>query len=592
MKITEDLKQIILKAVESSGFKVDEEKIKLEHPSDVNFGDYSTNIAMSLARLRQGYDGQAKSEKKNPRELAEKILRQAQDINCDFIEKIEIAGAGFINFYLKPEYLIKEAESINYEIEFRNRLNEYGKGKTVVIDYSAPNIAKPFGIGHLRSTDIGQAIYNLYKMLGWNCIGDNHIGDWGTQYGKLVTAIIRCKMLDPRFKIFEKDFDINKLTINDLEKLYVAFHKEAETDETLIDEGREYFAKLENGDKEAREIWQKCIDISLLEFEKVYQMLGVSIDFIHGESFYSDMLPGITKEIIDKGITAKSEGAIIVELNGMPPAMLQKSNETTTYFTRDMATIKYRMENWNPDLIVYEVGVDQQLHFRQVFETAKLMDWWPKDGMVHIAHGLIRWPTGKFSTRKGDTIHLSDVIEKAIDEAKKIADKSTVSKEMTATEKEAMIKAVAIGAVKFSDLATDPRRDVIFDWDKIMSLDGDSGPYLQYAYARCKSVLNKTSIKEQKNITELPGNINDDEMALIREFYKFEEKIIEAAERFSPSVIAEYILGVARKYNEFYAKNRIIDQNEEVFRIFLTKVTASIIETGLDLLGIETVEKM
>ena len=584
MKITDELKKVILTASQKIDLDLEIDDIKIEHPSDTNFGDYSTNIAMSLA----------KQKKINPRELAESLRSQISGLRSqeNIIENIEVAGAGFINFYLKPEYLIKEAESINYEIEFRNRLSEYGKEKTMVIDYSAPNIAKPFGIGHLRSTNIGQAIYNIYKILGWNCIGDNHIGDWGTQYGKLTAAIVRCKMLDPRFKIFEGDFDINKLTINDLEKLYVAFHKEAETDESLIDEGREWFAKLENGDKEAREIWQKCIDISLLEFEKVYQTLGVHIDFIHGESFYQEMLPEVTKEIIDKGITKKSEGAIIVELGDMPPAMLQKTNETTTYFTRDMATIKYRIENWNPDLIVYEVGVDQQLHFRQVFETAKLMGWWPKNGMVHVAHGLIRWPTGKFSTRKGDTIHLSDVIEKAMDEAKKIAEKSSVNKEMTATEKEEMIKVVAIGAVKFSDLATDPRRDVIFDWDKIMSLDGDSGPYLQYTYARCKSVLNKTKIKEQKNIEMIPNEMNEDEKGLVREFYKFEEKIIESSERYSPAVIAEYLLGIARKYNEFYAKNRIIDQKEEIFRVFLTKTTASIIETGLDLLGIQTVEKM
>jgi len=220
------------------------------------------------------------------------------------------------------------------------------------------------------------------------------------------------------------------------------------------------------------------------------------------------------------------------------------------------------------------------------------MGWTQDCKLVHVAHGLIRWPTGKFSTRKGDTIHLSDVIEKAMDEARKIAQKTSVNKELTATEKEEMIKAVAIGAVKFSDLATDPRKDVIFDWDKIMSLDGDSGPYLQYTYARCKSVLNKTAIKEQKNIEKIPENINEDEMALVREFYKFEEKIIEAAERFSPAVIAEYILGMARKYNEFYAKNRILNEKEEVFRVFLTRTAASVIETGLDLLGIETVEKM
>jgi len=562
------IKKLILEACLNLKLEVVEEDIKLEHPADVNFGDYSTNIAMFLA----------KKNNLNPRELAENISKK---IKGEFIKKTEIAGVGFINFYLNPEFLIKEAENINYEIEFRNKLKENNIGKTMVIDYSAPNIAKPFGIGHLRSTNIGQAIYNIYKILGWNCIGDNHIGDWGTQYGKLVAAIKKWN---------EKDLD--DLTIEDLEKLYVRFHKEAETDEKLIDEGRDWFVKLENGDSEAREIWQKCIDISLVEFDKVYRLLGVQIDFIHGESFYEDKLESVTKEIINKGITKKSEGAIIVEFEKMPPAMLQKSNETTTYFTRDMATIKYRLENWKPNLIIYEVGVDQELHFRQVFETAKMMGWMPDQGMFHIAHGLIRWTTGKFSTRKGDTIHLSDVIEKAMEKAKEIADKSTIDKKLTATEKEEMIKAVAIGAIKFNDLSGDPRKDVIFDWDKIMSLEGDSGPYLQYTYARCKSVLNKTQIKEQKNIDEIVENINDDEMALIREFYKFEEKIIEASTRYSPAVIAEFLLSVARKYNEFYAKNRIIDQKEEDFRIFLTRTTASVIEIGLDLLGIETVEKM
>ena len=568
MKIVENLKKILIETIKSFDVEVGEKEIKIEHPADINFGDYSTNIAMILA----------KKEKTNPRELAENISKK---IKNEFIEKTEVAGAGFINFYLKAEYLINEAETINYEIEFKNKLSEYGKDKTVVIDYSAPNIAKPFGIGHLRSTNIGQAIYNIYKILGWNCIGDNHIGDWGTQYGKLVVAIK---------KWGEKDLD--KMTVEDLEKLYVRFHKEEETNEKLTEEGREYFSKLENGDKEAREIWQKCIDISLVEFEKVYDLLGVHIDFIHGESFYEDKLKDVTKEIIDKGITKKSEGAVIVEFKNMPPAMLQKSNGTTTYFTRDMATIKYRMENWQPNLIIYEVGVDQELHFRQVFETAKLMGWMPNEGLVHIAHGLIRWTTGKFSTRKGDTIHLSDVIDKAMEKAKEIADKSTIDKKLTATEKEEMIKSVAIGGIKFNDLSSDPKKDVIFDWDKIMSLEGDSGPYLQYTYARCQSVLNKSQIKEQKNINEINQDINDDEMALVREFYKFEEKIVEASTRYSPAVIAEFLLSVARKYNEFYAKNRIIDEKQENFRIFLTKTTASLIKTGLDLLGIETVEKM
>ena len=582
MKITEELKNIILEAGQNLKLSIKKEEIKIEHPSDVNFGDYSTNIAMILG----------KTNNKNPKELATLVCRSIRLSDSQFVKKVEVAGAGFINFYLKPEYLIKEAEIINYDTEFRKNLSNYGEKKTMVIDYSAPNIAKPFGIGHLRSTNIGQSIYNIYKILGWNCIGDNHIGDWGTQYGKLVAAIQHTINNDSRFMILDSKIELDRLTIDDLEKLYVAFHKEAEKDETLIDEGRDWFVKLENGDKEARNIWQKCVDISLLEFEKVYQLLGVHIDFIHGESFYEKMLPDITKKIIDKGITKKSEGAVIVEFPDMPPAMLQKSNGTTTYFTRDMATIDYRLKTWDPDLIVYEVGVDQQLHFRQVFKTIELMNWAPKTKLVHIAHGLIRWPTGKFSTRKGDTIHLSDVIKKAMVEAQKIADKTSVVKKMSATEKNEMVQKVAIGAVKFSDLSSEPKKDIIFDWDKIMSLDGDSGPYLQYTYARCKSVLSKTQIKETKNLNEIPMEINQDEMGLLKEFYKFEEKIVEASERYSPSVVAEYILTVARKYNEFYAKNRIIGEKEEVFRIFLTQTTASVIETGLDLLGIETVEKM
>lgn len=583
MKIIDQLKIIILDAI---GIKIKPEEIRIEHPGESQFGDYSTNLALVIA----------KKLKKSPRELAEEISDEINNYllknKIDLIKKVEVAGAGFINFYLEPKYLIKEAEIINYEIEFRKRLEKNFTGKTMVIDYSSPNIAKPFGIGHLRSTNIGQSIYNIYKMLGWKCIGDNYIGDWGTQYGKLMTAIIHAQNGDTRFKIQEGKFELERLTIEDLEKLYVIFYKEAKIDESLTKEAREWFAKLEQGDSGAKEIWQKCIDISMMEFNSVYQMLGIKIDFIHGESFYQKMIPEITKEIIDKKLTKKSQGAVIVELKGMPPAMLEKTNGTTTYFARDMAAVKYRKDKWKPDLIIYEVGSDQQLHFRQVFEVAELMGWFNKNQLVHVAHGLVRWPTGKFSTRKGDTIHLSEVIKKAMTEAEKIANKSEVGKKLTATEKEAMIKTVAIGAVKFSDLASDPKKDIVFDWNKIMSLEGDSGPYLQYTYARCKSVLNKTKIKEQKNINRIPEKINDEEISLIREFYKFEEKILEAAERLAPSVIAEYILGIARKYNEFYAKNWIINQKEEVFRVFLTRTAASLIETGLDLLGIETIEKM
>jgi len=552
------------------------ENVRLEHPTDERFGDYSTNIAMVVA----------KSNKKNPVEVAKEIKNKLDEIidKTDTVEKIEVAGGGFLNFYLKKEYLVKQAEKINYEIEFRNDLEKYGHGKTVVIDYSAPNIAKPFGIGHLRSTDIGQALYNIYKILGWKCIGDNHLGDWGTQFGKLIVAIKKWGS--------STALRIEDMNVQGLEKLYVKFHQEAENDPKLDDEAREWFAKLEKGDPEAREIWQKCVDISIIEFNQVYELLGVKIDFAHGESFYEKMLPTVIADLKKKKVCIKSQGALIVEFENMPPAMIQKTNSTTTYFTRDLATVKYRLKEWLPDLMIYEVGVDQALHFRQLFKTVEMMNWTDQKSMVHVAHGLIRWKGGKFSTRKGDTIHLGEVIDKAREKAKEIANSTQVSKEMTAAEKKEMIEAVAIGAIKFNDLSQDPRKDIIFDWERVMSLQGDSGPYLQYTYARCQSVLNKTKILEQKNIEDLPKKINDEEIALLRGLNKLEEKIVEAAERYSPAVIAEYLLKISRLYNEFYGKHRIIDQPEETFRIFLTKATANTIGLGLGLLGIKTVERM
>ena len=572
------IEKAILEAVSSIGMEMRPDQISIDHPANRSFGDYSTNVAMVLA----------KELKANPRELAQKIVEELQKLtNGAVVEKIEIAGAGFINFFLKTDYKLELAQRVNYPSDFRKRMGEYGEGKTMVIDYSAPNIAKPFGIGHLRSTNIGQTIYNHYQILGWSTIGDNHLGDWGTQFGKLITAIIKWG-----------DKKTEEMTIEDLEKLYVKFHAEAEKDKTLIDEGREWFAKLEKGDKQAREIWQKCVEISLKEFDRVYQLLGVSIDFTHGESFYEEMLQDTVSEVKKKGVATESQGALIVEFKDgagkeiMPPAMVLKSSGATTYFTRDLATIKYRLENWKPDLVVYEVGADQQLHFKQLFETARKMGWWPKEGMIHVAHGLIRWKTGKFSTRKGDTIHLEDVIEKAMEEAKRVAEVSLVNKEMTAAEKQEMIRKVGLGAIKFSDLSSDPKKDIIFDWDEIMNLEGDSGPYLQYTYARCLSVLEKSKVKETRNIGQAPGELTPPEEALVGEFYRLEEKILEGASNFSGAIVADYLLRLARTYNEFYAKNKIIGDEKEVFRLFLTRTTASILEIGLGLLNIETVGKM
>lgn len=533
-------------------FEVTKVEALVEHPANNQFGDYTTNIAMLLA----------KELKQSPIEIARDIKGKLEKtVDKEMVEKIEVAGNGYINFCLTIKYLTKKIEG--------GIIEQPGKGKTVVIDYSAPNIAKPFGIGHLRSTNIGQAVYNIYQSLGWKCIGDNHLGDWGTQFGKMITAL---KHWGGK--------EVERMTIADLEKLYVRFHEEAEKNEELVEEGRAWFAKLEKGDQEARRLWQACVDISMKEFDRVYEMLGVKIDYAHGEAFYEEMLPSVAKEIVDKGITTRSQGATIIEFDNLPPAILLKGDGATTYFTRDMATIKWRIDNWGPDLSIYEVGSEQILHFRQVFEAAKMMGWVRLGQLYHLPHGLIRWATGKFSTRKGDTIHLQDIIDKAMEEAKKIAPNNS----------EEQIRVVAIGAVKFTDLISDPRKDVIFDWERMMDLKGDSGPYLQYTYARCKSVLAKA--KTITNYELRITNVNGEEMDLLRELAKLEEKVIEAANRYSPSIIAEYLISVARKYNEFYGKYRIIGEPEETWRLWLTKSTAKILKDGLKLLGIETVEKM
>jgi arginyl-tRNA synthetase len=348
----------------------------------------------------------------------------------------------------------------------------------------------------------------------------------------------------------------------------------------LENEGRQWFAKLENGDQEAREIWQKCVDISLAEFNRVYDLLGVKIDNAHGEAFFENMLPEIVEDLKQAGLTKVSNGALIVEFSDMSPAILLKSDGATTYFTRDLATIKYRVNKWKPDKVVYEVGSEQILHFRQVFRAAEMMGWVTPGSLYHLPHGLLRWSSGKFSTRSGDTIHLADVIEKAMTEAQKIAPENS----------EKAIKTVAIGAIKFNDLSSDPRKDVVFDWERVMSMEGSSGPYLQYTYARCASLLRKKQFSNQQVPKEF--SFDENELPLLRYFYIFNEKIVEAGERMSPAVIAEYLLDLARKYNEFYAKCRIVGEPEEERRLFLTQVTAKIIKEGLGILGIETLEKM
>ena len=544
-------------------------KAVVETPDNFSYGDFSTNIAIK--------------EKLNAQEVADKLRVSP------LFEKVEVV-TGFVNFFLNSEYFLENLQQILKQKEKYGQ-SQIGKGKTIVIDYSAPNIAKPFGIGHLRSTIIGQAIYNLYKFSGYKTIGDNHLGDWGTQFGKLICQI--------ELNIKNEKLKIEELNIEKLEQLYVEFHKEAEKNPSLNDEARAWFKKLEEGDKKAKEIWQACKEISLKEFDRIYNLLGVKIDNTLGESFYLDKMPEIFEEMKKKKLTKQNEGAWVVEFenNILPSLVLTKSDGATTYFLRDLATIKYRLKKWKPSIIAYEVGVDQSLHFKQLFKTTEMLGWTKDVRFEHIVHGLMRSKTGKFSTRRGDTVHLEDVLQEAIDKAKEIINTSEIDKNLPEKEKNELAKQIGIGAVKYNDLSQHHSRDIVFDWDKIINLKGNSGPYLQYAFARTQSVLEKasgspTSAKfGEVNFNEL----QEFEKILLKKLLHFSEVVEQATVTSSPNLICNYIFDLSQSFNLFYNEVSILKANtkeQKEFRLALTFAVGQVIKNSLTLLGIESPNRM
>ncbi len=522
---------------------------------DGEHGDYASNIAFSLA----------KEEKRSPIEVANEIKEK---IDSNIFSKIEVKN-GFLNFFISNEALKRGLNKVLEEKE------DYGKKKTdkvVVIDYSSPNIAKSFGVGHLRSTIIGQSLYNIYTFLGWKAIGVNHLGDWGTQYGKLLCQIKKEKQ------------EPENLTIKNLEKLYVDFHQEAEENSSMEEDGRMWFSRLEKGDEEARRIWDICRKKSLEEFDKIYKELEVNIDYVLGESFYEDKLQDVIKEAKEKGVAKKSKGAYIIEFEDMPPAMIEKSDQSTTYFTRDLAAVKYRLKEFLPDLLLYEIGVDQTLHMRQLFEAVEMLGWAKKESFVHVGHGMFRLKDGKFSTRKGKTIHLEEVLSQAKEKALEMIDSSSTEKNLTDKEREEISRIVGVGAVKYNDLKRHHKRDIIFDWDQVLTLKGDSGPYLQYTCVRCSSILQKAE-SYQPQLKEF----NEKEAKIIKRIIQFEEVVMLAADTFSPNIIAEYAYRLAKEFNAFYDDSLILGNNQ---KMAVTEGTYLILKKCLHLLTLSVPKKM
>ncbi|PIS21314.1 arginine--tRNA ligase [candidate division WWE3 bacterium CG08_land_8_20_14_0_20_41_15] len=579
--IIEELEKVLKDAIVSKYPKM-KVAVAVEASDGPSHGNFTSSVSFSLAKIAN------QSPFEIAKFLAESINNSISKGGLPSLSKVEAVMPGFLNFFLSADFYLSELNLVLKEKE-KFGSSKIGAGKRVVIDYSAPNIAKPFGIGHLRSTVIGQSLYNIYKFSGFSVVGDNHLGDWGTQFGKLIYAI----------KTWGDAQEIAKNPISELTRLYVLFHEEAQKNPSLEDEGRAWFKKLEDGDKEALTLLKQCTDWSMKEYDRVYDLLGVKIDYAYGESFYQDKMGEIVELAKKKGLAKESEGALVVffdEGEKMSPLILQKSDEASTYATRDLATIKFREKEFGPlERIIYEVGSDQLLHFRQLFLVAKLLGLAKGTELIHVAHGMMRFKDGKMSTRSGKTILLDEVLSGAVERARKIVESK--SPDISTREKEEIAKTVGIGAIKYNDLAQDPKTEVLFDWGKVLNLEGNSGPYLQYTYARAKSVLRKsngylvlgTGKNKLKDISLSP-----DEHNILRHVVKYPMVVTSAAECYSPNLIANYLFELASLFNAFYNNVSISKSEGETrdFRLALTEAVSIILKSGLGLLGIEVLERM
>lgn len=538
----------------------------MEIPPQSTMGDYAFPC-FQLAKVMR------KSPNMIAKELAEKVDKDL------IVEKVESAG-GYLNFFINKEEYTKHIIG-----EILKKGENYGKAegnnnKTVLVEFSSPNIAKPFHIGHLFTTVIGSALEKVYRHLGYNTKRLNHIGDYGTQFGKLISA----------YKRWGDEEVIDKDPINELLKIYVKFHEEAEKDPTLEEEGRMYFKQLEDNEPEAVALWQKFKDLSLREFKELYNILNIEFDSYAGESFYSDKMAEIVEMLYDKKLLVESEGAKIVDLSefNLPPCLVIKSDGATIYVTRDLAAALYRKRTYDFYKNIYVVGNTQSLHFKQVFSTLKLMGYDWADNCVHIGTALVKFADRKLATRKGDVIFAKDVINEAIEKTAEIIE----SKNPNLINKDLAAKQIGIGAIIFTFLKNSRERDVVFSWEETLSFEGESGPYVQYSYVRGNSILNKAGIIDRE--ADFSVLTTEDEFNLVKILGSFNDALKEAAERYEPFVITRYVTDLAKAYNKFYNAHPILNAEENIknARLALTKTVCTVLKISLSILGIETPENM
>lgn len=564
-----DFKKEVVNSIHNAVDAMDADEIYrlIEIPPSYDLGDY----AFPCFKL-------AKAFRKAPNLIAEELADKIG--TSEYFEKVENKGP-YLNFFINKVKLTETALKEIAEKKEQFAATDIGQGRNIIVEFSSPNIAKPFHIGHIRTTVIGNALYKLCKYLGFNAIAINHLGDYGTQFGMLIAA----------YKKWGDKETIEKDPINELLKLYVKFNAEAEKDESLRDEARYWFKELEDNNEEAVQLWQWIRDVSLKEFNRVYNLLNIKFDSYAGESFYSDKMGRVIDELEAKGLLKESEGAKIVDLEeyDMPPALIQKRDGSTLYITRDIAAAIYRKEHYDFYKNIYVVASQQNLHFKQWIKVVELMGYdWAND-CVHVPFGMVSLEDGTLSTRKGRVVFLEDVLNKAIESTRKIIEEKNPNLE----NKEEVAKQVGIGAVLFQELFNSRIKDYVFTWEKTLSFEGETGPYVQYTHARANSLLEKGNFKLENEV-DYSLLKEEEEVDLVRLLYNFPQIVLDAFEKYEPSFITRHVAEIAKTFNKFYNSCPILSVDEDLrkARLCLVYATKIAIKTGLELLGIEAPDKM